>query len=74
MTSWGFQSNSLDLRRFLPLLHSQAAWNEILTGEKSSRAEVFPTRLQIEAGLEAVDREGVLEGGESACCALTSHA
>lgn len=41
MTSWGFQSNSLDLRRFLPLLHSQATWNEILTGEKSSRPRYF---------------------------------
>ena len=74
MTSWGFLSNSLDLRRFLPLLHSQAAWNVILTAEKSSRAKVFPTQLQIEAGLEGVDPEGVLEGGESVCCALTSHA
>lgn len=43
----GSQLHSLDLRRFLPLLHSQAPWNEILTGEKSSKAKIFPTQFQV---------------------------
>lgn len=67
MTSWGvgdggFQFDSLDLWRFLPLLHSQAPWNEIFTGEKSSKAKIFPTQFQIEAGLEAEEWEGGRSG------------
>lgn len=49
----GGRLNSLDLRRFLPLLHSQALRNGILTGEKSPKARIFPTQFQSAASLEA---------------------
>lgn len=61
--------DSVDFRRFLPLLHSQAPWTEILAGEKSSKAKIFPTQFPVKP-LRRLRHEGVLEDRTWARCAL----